>query len=95
MNPFTLISTKKIYENPWIYVREDTVIRPGGKNGIFGIVTMKDGVTVIAIDDEKNIVTTNEFAYALDRHSLELVSGGIDDGESPLECAKRELKEET
>jgi 8-oxo-dGTP pyrophosphatase MutT (NUDIX family) len=94
-NPFKLISTRKIYGNPWISVREDVVMRPGGKEGIFGIVTMKDGVTIIAVDHENNIITTNEFAYAMDNHSFEVVSGGIDSDESPLECAKRELKEET
>ena len=94
-NPFTRISTKKVYENPWLSVREDNVIRPGGKQGIFGIITMKDWVTVIAIDEKNNIITTNEFAYAIDKHSLEVVSGGIDEWESPLDCAKRELKEET
>jgi hypothetical protein len=35
INPFKLISTRKVYENPWISVREDAVIRPGGKEGIF------------------------------------------------------------
>ena len=78
-NPFTRISTKKVYENPWLSVREDSVIRPGGKQGIFGIITMKAGVTVIAIDEENNVITTNEFAYAIDKHSLEVVSGGIDE----------------
>ena len=95
MNPFTLISTKKVYENPWISVREDRVVRPGGKEGIFGVVTMNDGVTVIAIDHDDNVITTDEFAYALEKNSLEVVSGGMDHDESPLECAKRELKEET
>ena len=94
-NPFTLISTKHIYDNPWIAVREDTVIRPWGKEGIFGIVTMQDGVTIIAVDNANNVITTNEFAYAIHSYSLEWVSGGIDHDESPLECAKRELKEET
>ena len=95
MNPFTLISTKKVYENPWISVREDRVVRPGGKEGIFGVVTMNHGVTVIAIDHDDNVITTDEFAYALEKNSFEVVSGGMDHDESPLECAKRELKEET
>ena len=56
---------------------------------------MNDGVTVIAIDHEDTIITTNEFAYALEKNSFEVVSGRIDNNESPLECAKRELKEET
>ena len=95
MNPFTLISTKKVYENRWISVREDRVVRPGGKEGIFGVVTMNHGVTVIAIDHDDNVITTDEFAYALEKNSFEVVSGGMDHDESPLECAKRELKEET
>lgn len=94
-NPFTLISTHEVYSNPWIQVREDSVIRPGWGSGVFGIVNMKDGVTVIALDEEENIITTNEFAYALDKYSLELVSGWMDTGETPLDCAKRELAEET
>ena len=56
---------------------------------------MNDGVTVIAVDSEDTIITTDEFAYALEKNSFEVVSGGINPDESPLECAKRELKEET
>lgn len=51
-------------------------------------------MTVIAIDEYNNIITTNEYAYALGNESLELISGGIDEWEDPLECAKRELQEE-
>ena len=39
---------------------------------------MKNGVTVLAVDEENNVITTNEFAYAINAHSLEVVSGGID-----------------
>lgn len=35
MNPFKLISTREVYKNPWISVREDSVIRPGGADGVF------------------------------------------------------------
>lgn len=56
---------------------------------------MKDGVTVVALDDKENIITTNEYAYALKDFSFEVISGWMDDKETPLECAKRELKEET
>jgi 8-oxo-dGTP pyrophosphatase MutT (NUDIX family) len=93
-NPFRLISTELKYKNPWISVREDLVVRPGGTEGIFGIVDMKDGVTVIAIDTEKNVYLTQEYAYAVWYESLEAISGGIDGDEDMLESAKRELAEE-
>ncbi len=93
-NPFIIKDSKIVYQNPWIKVREDSVIRPGGKDGTFGIVDMKDGVTIIALDSEKNVYLTLEYAYAIGRHSLECISGGIDDKENVVETAKRELKEE-
>ena len=93
-NPFKLKSSKVVYENPWMNVREDSVVRPGGKDGIFGIVTMKDGVTVIALDSEQNIYLTLEYVYAVGRCSLEGVSGGIDGDDSVLVTAQRELQEE-
>ncbi len=94
INPFKLKTTKVVYENPWMKVHEDAVVRPGGKDGIFGVVDMRDGVTVIALDKENNVYLTREYAYAVARHSLECISGGIDKGETVLETAQRELQEE-
>ena len=65
MNPFTLISTKKVYENPWISVREDTITKPNGKEGIFGIVTIQSGSNVVILDDEENIYLNREYSYGL------------------------------
>ena len=94
MNPFQLISSREIYKNPWISVREDRVIRLGGTEGIFGIVTAKDGSTVLCLDEDNNIYTTNEFHYAIAEQKIELISGWRDNDEDYLECAKRELEEE-
>lgn len=95
INPFKLLSSKVVYQNPWIAVREDTVVRPDGKNGLFGVVSMRSGSTVLALDSDLNALLVREFKYAIDKPSLELVSGGIDSTETPLEAAKRELLEET
>lgn len=90
-----IIGTKSAYKNPWIEVIEDKVIRPDGKEGIFGTITMKDGVSVIPVDDKGNVYLTKEYHYAVGRITIEAVSGGIDNGETKLQAAKRELKEET
>lgn len=91
---FQQLSSDVVYNNPWLSVREDRVVRPGGSQGIFGIVTMRAGATVVAVDDEGRVLLTEEYKYALGRNSVELISGGLDTDESPLECAKRELAEE-
>ena len=92
--PWTITDTQIKYKNPWIEVREDAVVRPDGKPGIFGVVRMKPGVSVLALDADDQVYLTDEFHYAIGARSLEVVSGGIDEGEDPLEAAKRELKEE-
>lgn len=94
-NPYRLLSSKQVYENPWIKVREDSVARPEGHDGIFGLVTINDGVSVLPMDDEGNIYLIEEFQYAINRNTLLTISGGIDGDEAPLNAAQRELKEES
>lgn len=91
---FKLLSSQVKYANPWLSVREDQVVRPDGSPGIFGVVSMLPGSTVLAIDHNDCVLFTREFKYGIGRESVELISGGIDGEESPLDCAKRELKEE-
>ena len=92
--PYKILSSEPRYRNRWIAVREDRVIRPGGREGPFGVVEMVDGSSVLALDSDDNVHLVREFKYALGRDSLEVISGGIDEGESPLAAAQRELREE-
>ena len=93
--PWTVKGSEIKYKNPWIEVREDAVIRPDGKNGICGVVTMKNGVSVLPYDAEGNVYLAEEYRYGVERVTIEAISGGVDANESTLETAKRELKEET
>ena len=61
--PYTVTSSKQIYQNPWITVQEDTVIRPDGKEGIFTTVDNGTGVSVVALDKENNIYLVKEYFY--------------------------------
>ena len=52
-NPWKTVTTKHIYDNPWISVREDKVINPSGGDGIYGVVSFKYraiGVIPIALN---------------------------------------------
>ena len=92
--PYKVLASEPRYRNRWIAVREDRVIRPGGSEGLFGVVEMVAGSSVLAIDEDDNVHLVREFKYALGRDSLEVISGGIDEGETPLAAAQRELREE-
>lgn len=93
MNPFKIISTKKIYENPWMSLEEDRV-RKDNKDWVFAITTIWSGTCVVAINEENNILLVQEFKYALKREDINLPGWWIDWDESPLDSAKRELEEE-
>jgi 8-oxo-dGTP pyrophosphatase MutT (NUDIX family) len=92
--PYEVLSSRNAYRNPWISVREDKVIRPGGKEGYFGIIEMKAGSSVLAITDKDEVYLVKEYKYGIERDSIETMSGALEANETPLEAAKRELKEE-
>jgi ADP-ribose pyrophosphatase len=59
------------------------------------IVESPNAVTIVAVDEEGYLTLVRQLREAAGRDLLELPAGGIEPGESPLECAKRELAEET
>ena len=92
--PWTVEQTAEVYRTPWVEVVEDKVIRPDGAHGHFTTVRIRPGVSVLALDEEGFVHLTSEYRYAVERESVEVVSGGVEDDEAPLEAAKRELREE-
>lgn len=95
-NPWTTRDSKIVYENPWIRVREDAVIRPDGADGIYGVVEFQNRATgVIARRDDGHIALVGQWRYPLDTYSWEIPEGGAPTAEDPLVAAQRELGEET
>lgn len=95
-NPWTTIGSRPIYENAWIAVREDQVLRPDGKPGIYGVVHFKHtAVGVLPVEDDGGVWLVGQYRYPLGCYSWEVPEGGGYEGESPEETARRELREET
>jgi len=96
-SPWTTLSKKTVYDNPWISVSHREVITPTGTEGIYGLVHFKNtAVGIVPIDEAGNTWLVGQYRYALGRYSWEIPEGGCPIGaESPLESAKRELLEET
>lgn len=96
INPWQTLSTKQIYQNPWISVREDQVLTPSGSNGIYGVVTFANkAFGIIPLDEDNNTWLVGQYRYSLNEYSWEIPMGGGPVGHDLLESAKRELKEET
>jgi 8-oxo-dGTP pyrophosphatase MutT (NUDIX family) len=95
-NPWKTKSTRPIYENPWISIREDQVVRPNGSEGIYGVVSLRNrAVGVVPLHDDGTITLVGQWRYTMEEYSWEIPEGGCPEGESPTECALRELREET
>jgi 8-oxo-dGTP pyrophosphatase MutT (NUDIX family) len=95
-NPWTTLSSRAIYENPWIRVREDQVLRPDGHPGIYGVVHFKNrAVGVLPVDEEGRVWLVGQHRYPLDAYSWEIPEGGCPESETPEATAIRELREET
>jgi 8-oxo-dGTP pyrophosphatase MutT (NUDIX family) len=95
-NPWKTVSTRSIYENPWIAVREDQVLRPDGLPGIYGVVHFKNrAVGVLPVDDLGGIWLVGQYRYPLNAYSWEIPEGGSPEWEPPEVTARRELREET
>lgn len=89
-------SSRIVYENDWMVVREDEVTNPGGGRNQYGHVQFKNvAVAVLPVDDDGYTHLVGQSRYTLDQHSWELPMGGAPLGEDPLQAAQRELREET
>ncbi|MBN0988078.1 NUDIX domain-containing protein [Amphritea pacifica] len=89
-------SQSVVYDNPWIQVRHEEVIRPNGTEGIYGVVHFKShAIGVLAIDDDDMICLVRQSRYPNNETTIEIPEGGGPLDEPPLEAARRELREET
>ena len=93
---FVRRSRRVAYENPWITVWHDEVDRPDGSPGIYGVVHFANvAAGVVALDAADRIVLVGQHRYSLDEGSWEIPEGGVPDGETVIDGARRELREET
>jgi 8-oxo-dGTP pyrophosphatase MutT (NUDIX family) len=89
------LSSREIYRNPWLRLREDQIERSNGAPGIYGVIEKDDCALVIPIQDE-TIFLIEQFRYPIQQRSLELPQGGWETADvDPEELARGELREET
>lgn len=89
-------SSREIYANPWMTLREDTFRRPDGSDGLYGVVDKPDYALVVALDGDR-LAMVEQYRYPLGLRRWEFPQGTAPDrAEMPAqELAARELREET
>lgn len=90
------LKSEYLYRRPWLTVRRDCVQIPNGQiNDEFYVLEYPDWVNVIAITEDGQFVMERQYRHGLGKTCYEIPAGVMEEGESPLEAAKRELMEET
>jgi ADP-ribose pyrophosphatase len=94
-NPFRTLSSEVVYESRWVRVRQDTVAREDGATGAYGYLEIPYPIVMVAaLDDRGRVCLVRQWRYPWGRDSWELPAGRCEAGETPLDGARRELREE-
>lgn len=90
------VSSEYLFSRPWLTVRHDQVRLPDGRiNPEFYVLEYPDWVNVIAITEDGRFVMERQFRQGLGKTCFEIPAGVMEKGETALEAARRELREET
>lgn len=84
-----------IYKGRILTFSCDTVELPNGRQSFREIVKHPGGVGIVALTDDDEVLLVNQFRYPYKSEILEIPAGKLTPGEDPLDCGKRELREET
>jgi 8-oxo-dGDP phosphatase len=93
---WTPLASEVLFASPWFEVRRDDMLRPDGSRGFYDRVVAQPAVTVLAMDDRRQVAVTRQWICVHGEPQWRLPAGRIDhlDG-TPQEAAQRELAEET
>jgi 8-oxo-dGTP pyrophosphatase MutT (NUDIX family) len=95
-NPWRVKAVKQPWANNWFRVEEHDIVRPDGTDGTYSVVRIRRlAVGVLPIDADGSVHLVGQWRFPLNRYSWEMPEGGGEPGEEAIECARRELEEET
>ena len=90
------LSSRQVYANSWMTVREDAIRRPDGSDGIFGVIDKPTAAVVVPLDGDR-LHLVEQFRYPVGARRWEFPMGTAPERAEadPAELAARELAEET
>ena len=95
MEGYEKIEQRLMHQGKVVGFYEDIVKLPSGKVVTWDLVKHKGAAAVVPVTENDTILLVKQYRNALDQETLEIPAGGIEPGETPLECVTREIEEET
>ncbi len=93
--PERTVSSERVFEGTSFVIRVDRVRFADGTEAVREVAEAPDSVAIVAIDEDQNVLLVRQYRLSVGRELLELPAGSIEDGDTPLASAQRELREET
>ena len=88
------LSSREVYRNHWMRLREDEILRSNGQKGIYGVVEKDDAAIILPIDNGR-VWLVEQYRYTIEERALELPQGAWEmEIDNPEELARGELREE-
>jgi uncharacterized protein len=92
--PPSLVSSEVVLASPWRSVLSDRLEHGNGKPSGYAYLDVPRAVFVVPVTPEGDVALVRQYRHPVRDWTLEVPAGSVDDGESPLEAARRELAEE-
>jgi 8-oxo-dGTP pyrophosphatase MutT (NUDIX family) len=93
--PWKTVSAEHIVDTPHFRLRRDTVKLPTGEVFSYYINESRGWVGIFCVTARGKVILNRQYKHGIGKYVLELPAGALEPGESPLDCAKRELLEES
>ncbi len=93
--PWRVRAEREVYKDEFVCLHVHDVLRPDSTPGTYAVVRSPDGVCTVTLTPDREVYLVGQHRYAVNEFSWEIPTGGADEGEEPVEGAKRELREET
>ena len=90
-----ILGSEPVFKGGFLQVDAVDIQLPNGNTTVHEVVRHPGAVAIVALNDFGEVLLVRQYRTALERVTLEIPAGKLERGEDPLECAKRELSEET
>ena len=92
--PFKTLSQKIVWSCPWYSVRQDELLLPDGRPGVYNVVQKEAAVWILPVTAEKQVVLIRSYRYTVNDWCWEIPAGSLKAGQDPAAAARSELAEE-
>lgn len=90
-----MLKSERVFDGQLLKVRKDQVILPNGKEAVREWIEHPGAAAIVPVLSDGRIVMVKQYRYPMGKVTLEIPAGKLDPNETPIDCAIRELKEET